>query len=102
MNTREGFTLFPTLWAQNDRLSLRARGLLGLLFSYPPGHSFTLTVLARENPEGRTAIRTALAQLESHGYLSSSQTPTGSHVTGTAADYTLTDPDQGKELTSYE
>jgi hypothetical protein len=55
--------------AQDRRLSLRARGVLLFVLSLPPEKLFTAKWLESEVPEGREAVRSALRELEAHGYL---------------------------------
>lgn len=77
-------------WARDGRLSLRARGLLMLLLSHRSGWDVTLSSLVRENPEGREAIRSAIAELEEHGYLVREQTREGSKFA--SMDYMICEP----------
>jgi len=67
---RENFQILPNATARDRRLSFRARGLLALMLSYPPDWQFNRDWLARQTDgEGVTAVRTALQELEAHGYL---------------------------------
>ena len=54
---------------QDHRLSFRARGLMAYLLSLPPSARINSSQLAERTKEGREAIRTALRELEEHGYL---------------------------------
>jgi hypothetical protein len=55
---------------QDSRLSLRARGLIYFVLSLPPEQAGQLTAqrIAENVPEGRDAVRSALAELERYGY----------------------------------
>lgn len=55
-------------YINDNRLSLRARGLMTLLLA-DPERSRTAEDIARTVPEGRDAIRTALRELEEAGHL---------------------------------
>ncbi|WP_427422682.1 hypothetical protein [Lysinibacillus fusiformis] len=67
---RENFQILPNATARDRRLSFRARGLLALMLSYPPDWQFNRDWLARQTDgEGVSAVRTALQELETHGYL---------------------------------
>lgn len=67
---RENFQILPNATARDRRLSFRARGLLALMLSYPPDWQFNRDWLAAQTDgEGVTAVRTALQELEKHGYL---------------------------------
>jgi hypothetical protein len=63
------FTQIPNAWLRDERLSFKARGLLASLLSHTPEWSLTIEWLAAHNPEGREALRSAVAELELHGYL---------------------------------
>lgn len=54
---------------EDERLSFRARGLLAYLLAKPPDWSVRADQLARHAREGRDAIRTALRELRTCGYL---------------------------------
>lgn len=63
------FTILANEILRNQKLTLRARGLLGLLLSYPDNWRTSSTQLARVCPDGRDAIRTALRELEDAGFI---------------------------------
>lgn len=63
------FVIIGNAVARDSRLSFRARGLHHHLLSLPPGWRVTTADLAKEHPEGREAIRTALNELIAHGYV---------------------------------
>jgi hypothetical protein len=63
------FLIIGNAEARDTRISFRARGLHHHLLSLPPGWRVTTTDLAKDNPEGRDAVRTALNELISLGYV---------------------------------
>lgn len=64
------FTQLPNAWLRDNRLSFRARGVLSMLMSHKPGEfKVTLKALANDNPEGLSALRAAVEELEAQGYL---------------------------------
>lgn len=67
------FTQIPNAWLRDQRLSLRAKGLLSQLLSHTDGWSVTISHLADVNGCGRDAIRSAVRELEEAGYLTRSQ-----------------------------
>lgn len=65
-----GFTQIDNRTLRDDRLSLKARGLLAYLLSQPSFYTVRSEDLAGITPkEGRDAIRAALAELEAAGYV---------------------------------
>jgi hypothetical protein len=63
------FTQIPNEWLRNGKLSLGARGLLGLLMSHNDGFVVTYKSLAASNPEGITAITGFIQELKQGNYL---------------------------------
>jgi hypothetical protein len=67
------FTQIPNAWLRDERLSLKAKGLLAQLLSHSDGWSVTTRSLASFNGCGRDAIRSAVVELEEAGYLTRRQ-----------------------------
>lgn len=86
------FTQIPNTWLRDARLSWKARGLLAHLMSHRPGWEVTLESLASVGPDGITAIRAAVAELEECGYLKRERlrSPDGTRLAG--VNYELMDP----------
>lgn len=63
------FTLMSNHHLRNKTLSLKAKGLLSLMLSLPDTWDYTLKGLASICSEGIDAIRTAVKELEQHGYI---------------------------------
>ena len=63
------YVVVPNAIARNARLSFTARGLLAMLLSLPPEWHVTTDMLAEDNPDSRTAIRKAMAELRELGYV---------------------------------
>jgi len=84
------FTQIPNAWLRDNRLTLKARGLMSLLMSHRAGWSLSINTLADQNQEGKDAIRSAIAELERFGYLEREQ----SHDSGrfSEAIWTTCDP----------
>lgn len=91
------FTQVPNDWVRDVRLSRRARGLLVELMSHRVGWHVSIGTLQKAGPEGRDAVRTALSELFTYGYLKRSQTQ---GVSGRFNDieYELCDPPTGVGL----
>jgi hypothetical protein len=71
------FTQIKNDWLRDSRLSFKARGLLAYIESHTPEWNISVHWLAAQNPEGKEAIRSAIAELELHGYLHREQENTG-------------------------
>ena len=85
------FTIMPNAWARDIRLTRKARGLLAELLSHSVGWSISLATLTANGVEGRDAIRSAIRELESAGYLVRSRKRDAAGRLG-EAEYALTDP----------
>lgn len=76
------FTTIPNEALRDSRLTLKARGLLSLLMSHKVGWVVSIESLARENPEGKAAIRSAVNELEKYGYLQRERVHSDNHFLG--------------------
>ncbi|MEV4379663.1 hypothetical protein [Streptosporangium sp. NPDC049644] len=63
------FTRISNLWLRDLRLSWKARGLLAWLTSHATGFRVSEKTIVCAAPDGRDAARTAIAELETYGYL---------------------------------
>lgn len=63
------YTQLPNAWLRDRSLSFKARGLLSMLFSHETGFGVTLQSLANDGPDGVSAIRSAVEELEAAGYI---------------------------------
>lgn len=86
--------------ARDKRLSRRARGLLLELLSHQDGFGVSIEGLVAQGPEGRDAIRAAIAELEKYGYLHRERER--DPETGRLGDsvYAVTDMPEGLVLTA--
>lgn len=66
---KRNFTRIPNDWLRDERLSLKAKGLLAQLMSHSPGWRLTVQSLADTNGCGTHAISKAIEELETSGYL---------------------------------
>lgn len=85
------FTQIPNAWIRDARLSYKARGLLAELLSHAPGFEVSRERLSKNGQDGDRAIRSAIAELESLGYLVRSQNRTEQNQFA-AAVWTTCDP----------
>lgn len=63
------YTVMSNEHLRNRALSLKAKGLLSQMLSLPEEWDYSLSGLSRINREGVDAIRSAIRELEEHGYL---------------------------------
>lgn len=80
------FTQIPNDWLRDTRLSLKAIGLLAQIMSHTPGWNMSIRALAKANGVGQDTIKTAVMELEKHGYLTRSEKQK-QNSDGTFADY---------------
>lgn len=63
------YVQIPNAWLRDKKLSRRARGLLAELMTHRAGWHITIASLQQQGPEGRDAIRSAIAELIARNYL---------------------------------
>lgn len=66
---RTGFTVLPNRTLRDNRLSLKTRAILAIMFSLPEDWDYTAAGLSAICGAGRDAVRSALRELEKFGYL---------------------------------
>ena len=73
----DNFTIISNDWLRDERLSFKARGLLAYIESHTIDWKINVSWLVAHSVEGKEALRSAIAELELHGYLSREQENTG-------------------------
>lgn len=63
------FTVISNHHFRNKSLSLKAKGLLSLMLSLPDNWDYSIEGLTTLSSDGRTAVKTALQELEKNNYL---------------------------------
>lgn len=69
VNNTKGFTVMSNYHFQDKDISLKAKGLLGLLLSLPSNWDYSVNGLVAIVKENKAAVQTALKELEEHKYL---------------------------------
>ncbi|MDH6489591.1 helix-turn-helix domain-containing protein [Streptomyces sp. SAI-127] len=67
------FTTVSNALFRDPRISLKAKGLFGLISTHSDGYGLTVARIKKWCKEGKDAIRAALEELEAHGYLERDQ-----------------------------
>lgn len=68
------FTIIRNRMLQDENLSLKAKGLLAMMLSFPPNWVYHAKHLQQLSTDGRDSLRTGLQELEAAGYISRTQT----------------------------
>ena len=74
---RKDYTVLSNACFDDERLSLKAVGLLGYMLRLPDDWNFTLEWLAGKHKDGLASIRSAMEELESAGYVTRGQSRQG-------------------------
>lgn len=69
VNNTKGFTVMSNYHFQDKEISLKAKGLLGLMLSLPNNWDYSVNGLVAIVKENKAAVQTALKELEEHKYL---------------------------------
>lgn len=94
----KGFTVMSNYHLNDKTISLKAKGLLSQMLSLPESWDFTLRGLACINKESLDAIRTAVLELEEHGYITRRQ-QRGTNGKLAKIEYTIYEqPQQGQSF----
>ena len=95
------YTIMSNHHLKNKALSLKAKGLLSQILSLPEGWDYTLKGLACINRESVDAIRTAIWELETAGYIIRQQ---GRDAKGkmTTIEYTIYEQPQNQPAPAQE
>lgn len=64
------FSIIPNVALRDGSITLRARGLLGIVMSHDDGYDLATDRIAADCLEGRDAVRNAMRELEANGYIS--------------------------------
>ena len=91
------FTVISNKAVYDNRLSLKARGLLMLILGLPRDRELSISGLASLKIAGLTTLKSAFAELKKHGYLEYSRK--GSNNGGT---YTVNETPESSEKPDIE
>lgn len=69
INKTRDYTIMSNHHLRNERLSLKAKGLLSEMLSLPNDWDYSIAGLVAKNKESKTAIQNILKELEDNGYL---------------------------------
>lgn len=69
VNNTKGFTVMSNYHFQDKEISLKAKGLLGLMLSLPSNWDYSVNGLVAIVKENKASVQTALKELEEHKYL---------------------------------
>ena len=69
VNNTKGFTAMSNYHFQDKEISLKAKGLLGLMLSLPSNWDYSVNGLVAIVKENKAAVQAALKELEEHKYL---------------------------------
>lgn len=84
VNNRVSFTQIENVTVRDEKLSLKALGLLVYMLSFDYDWDFSLDFFVQHRKDGRAAIRSALQELVDLGYL---EIKRGKHKNGSGAKY---------------
>jgi len=89
------YTVVANAFLDDERLSLKAVGLLSYMLRLPDDWNFTLEWLAGKHKDGLRAIRNTMAELEAAGYVSRSDQVRTEGGTFRGADYVVREIPEG-------
>lgn len=93
------FTIMSNIHLKDNRLSLKAKGLLSLVLSLPADWNYTIKGLQSYATDGRDSFRSSLSELEKYGYLYRSSNKRRDAKTGQLKNYEYTffeNPEENK------
>lgn len=64
----ENYTIISNVFVRDNRISLKAKGLMALIMSLPPDWEFSIRGIVATVAEGKAAIYTAIKELRQYGY----------------------------------
>lgn len=96
------YTVLSNAFLDDERLSLKAVGLLSYMLRLPDDWNFTLEWLAGKHKDGIRAIRNTMEELEAAGYVSRSEQVRTEGGTFRGADYIVREIPEGELPTACQ
>jgi len=78
----ESYTIMDPYFLSDERISWKAKGLLGYLLSKPSNWRVFVSDLVKRSKDGKDAVYSALKELEAAGYIERAQTRENGRITG--------------------
>jgi hypothetical protein len=99
---RDRFVVISKVPLEDTRLSWKARGLHAYLLSKPDGWVVVISHLVSQSPDGKTAVVSALNELERYGYISRGRTDRVSGKFSTSYTQVFEEPRKSPDETECE
>lgn len=74
VNKNQNYTVMSNYHFKEQKMSLKAKGLLSLMLSLPNDWDYSIAGLVTLSSDGESSVRTALQELEKFGYLKRTRT----------------------------
>lgn len=65
----KNYTVMSNTHLRDDKLTLKAKGLLSQILSLPEDWRYSIAGLTKLNSDGKDAVRSAIRELEKAGYI---------------------------------
>lgn len=92
----DSFSIIPNTYLRDERVSLKARGLMTTMLYLPDSWDFSVVGLAKLIPDGESSIKTSMKELEQCGYIVKEQIRGSNGKFGRFIYHVIVEPESAK------
>lgn len=92
----DSFSIIPNTYLRDERVSLKARGLMTTMLYLPDSWDFSVAGLTKLIPDGEASIKTSMKELEQCGYIVKEQIRGANGKFGRFIYHVIVEPDSAK------